>query len=37
MKTFFERIAAEDLDLKQLGIRGKTKSEILKQLRAIYE
>lgn len=36
MQTFFERISQEDVDLKQLGIRGKTKASILDQLMGIY-
>ena len=36
MKTFLERAAAEEIDLKQLGIRGRTRHEILDQLKAIY-
>lgn len=36
MNLFFERIESEDVDLKQLGIRGMTKEEILVQLRDIY-
>ena len=36
MQTFFERMETEEVDLKQLGIRGKTKESILDQLRGIY-
>ena len=36
MKLFFERIESEDVDLKQLGVREKTKDEIIGQLRLIY-
>ena len=36
MQTFFERMETEEVDLKQLGIRGKTKESILNQLRKIY-
>ena len=36
MRTFFERMVAEEVDLKQLGIREKTKESILDQLRGIY-
>ncbi len=38
MQVFFERIVSEDedIDLKQLGIRGKTQDEILSQLHEIY-
>ena len=36
MRTFIERITQEDVDLKQLGIRGKTKESILDQLMEIY-
>ena len=36
MQTFFERMEAEEVDPKQLGIRGKTKESILDQLRGIY-
>ena len=36
MRTFLERMSAEDVDLKQLGIRGKTKDAILNQLTSIY-
>ena len=32
MQIFFERIASEEVDLKQLGIRGKTKDSIVNQL-----
>lgn len=37
MRTFFERMGTEEVDLKQLGIKGKTKESILDQLRGIYE
>lgn len=33
---FFERMETEEVDLKQLGIKGKTKESILNQLRGIY-
>lgn len=36
MREFFERMASEEADLKQLGIRGKTKQEIMGQLMLIY-
>jgi hypothetical protein len=36
MQTFFERMETEEVDLKQLGIRGKRKESILNQLRKIY-
>jgi len=36
MLEFIERMAFEDVDLKQIGIRNKTKQIILEQLRAIY-
>ena len=36
MNLFFGRIESEDVDLKQLGIRGKTKDAIVGQLRSIY-
>lgn len=36
MRTFFERMVTEEVDLKQLGIKGKTKASILDQLRGIY-
>ena len=36
MLTFFERMETEEVDLKQLGIKGKTKESILNQLRGIY-
>ena len=36
MWTFIKRIIQEDVDLKQLGIRGKTKESILNQLMDIY-
>lgn len=36
MNLFFERIKSEDLNLKQLGIHGMTKDEIIDQLRVIY-
>ena len=36
MQVFFERMMDEDVDLKQLGIREKTKDAILDQLRGIY-
>lgn len=37
MRIFLEKIADEDVDLKQLGVRGKTKESIIKQLMGIYE
>ena len=37
MQIFFERIAFEEVDLKQLGIRGKTKDSIINQLIEIYD
>lgn len=37
MKLFIEKMGTEDIDLKQLGIRGnKTKADILYQLKKIY-
>ncbi len=36
MKEFIRRMASEEVDLKQLGITGKAKSDILNQLRIIY-
>lgn len=36
MRMFFERMEAEGVDLKQSGIKGKTKEAILDQLRKIY-
>ena len=36
MREFTDRMELEEVDLKQLGIRGKTKQEILDQLRVIY-
>lgn len=36
MQTFFERMVTEEIDLKQLGIKGKSKESILDQLRGIY-
>ncbi len=36
MQLFFERMADEEIDLKQLGIRGKTKESVLEQLLEIY-
>ncbi len=36
MHEFFERMESEEADLKQLGIRGKTKQEIMEQLMLIY-
>lgn len=36
MLEFIERMASEDVDLKQIGIRNKTKQMILEQLRAVY-
>ena len=36
MRRFLERIKGEDVDLKQLGIRGKNKESILTQLIRIY-
>ena len=36
MLTFLKRMVSEDVDLKQLGIKGKTKESILDQLRDIY-
>ena len=37
MREFIERMKSEDVDLKQLGIRNKTKQMILEQLKVIYE
>lgn len=36
MKEFIARMASEDVDVKQLGIYGKTKDAILEELMAIY-
>ena len=36
MRVFTDRMETEEVDLNQLGIRGKTRQEILEQLRAIY-
>ena len=36
MRAFIERFKQEDVDLKQIGIRGKTKEAILNQLTGIY-
>ena len=36
MREFIKRMKSEDVDLKQLGIRDKTKQMILEQLRGIY-
>ena len=36
VKTFIERMADEEVDLRQLGIPGKTKDDILEQLNSIY-
>lgn len=36
MKIFTERMASEDVDLKQLGIYDKTKEDILDELRSLY-
>ncbi len=36
MRHFCENMATEDVDLRQLGISGKTKEDILNQLRTIY-
>lgn len=37
MSKFVEQMVAEDVNLKQLGIHGKTKQAILEQLRYIFE
>ena len=36
MRIFIDRMGTEDVDLNQLGIRGKTKNTILEQLKAVY-
>ena len=36
MRMFFERMEAEEVDLKQSGSKGKTKEALLDQLRKIY-
>ena len=36
MMTFIEKMAAEDCDLSGLGIRGKTKDEVLGELKELY-
>ena len=36
VREFIKRMASEDVDLKQLGIRGKSKEEILEELRKLY-
>ncbi len=37
MREFIERMLLEDVDLKQLGIRNKSKEMILEELKAIYK
>ena len=37
MHTFIENMAFENIDTKQLGIRNKTKEEILEELKSIYK
>lgn len=36
VREFIKRMASEDVDLKQLGIRGKSKEDILNELRTLY-
>ncbi|MCD8147960.1 MAG: hypothetical protein LUE92_00010 [Clostridiales bacterium] len=36
VREFIKRMASEDVDLKQLGIRGKSKEDILEELRTLY-
>ena len=36
MREFVDRMASEDVDLKQLGIHDKTKQAILEQMRVVY-
>ena len=36
VRAFIERMALEEVDLKQLGILGKTKEAILEELRSLY-
>ena len=36
MRAFIEKMALEEVDLKQLGILGKTKEVILEELRSLY-
>lgn len=36
MKSFLERMAAENVNLRQLGIPNKTKETILEELRSLY-
>lgn len=36
VKLFLERISEEDIDLKQLGIRNRTKEDILRQISTLY-
>ena len=36
IRAFIERMALEEVDLKQLGILGKTKEVILEELRSLY-
>ena len=36
MSEFFARMYSEDVDLKQLGITGKSKNTVIEQLRTIY-
>ena len=36
ISEFVERMRSEDVDLKQIGIRNKSKEAILKELNALY-
>jgi hypothetical protein len=36
MNEFIDQMTIEDVDLKQIGIHGKDKDTILKELKAIY-
>lgn len=36
VREFIKRMASEDVDLRQLGIRGKSKEDILNELRTLY-
>lgn len=36
MRAFIEKMALEDVDLKQIGIFDKTKETILEELRILY-
>lgn len=36
VREFIKRMASEDVDLRQLGIRGKSKEDVLNELRTLY-